>query len=101
MVASILPSTRSGLYAEPRKDWLALHTEEMIDPARPIAHPHHHPWDRRDARYLMDEITDDIASGHNVIATVYVEARSMYRASGREGVPPVGGVGIVNGGAGV
>ena len=26
----------------------------------------------------------DIASGHNIVATVYVEARSMYRANGPE-----------------
>jgi predicted TIM-barrel fold metal-dependent hydrolase len=97
MVASVLPSTRSGLYADPREEWLALHTEAIIDPARPIVDPHHHLWDRSDVRYLMDEITDDIASGHNIIATVYVEARSMYRASGPEGFRPVGEVEFVNG----
>ena len=59
MVASTLPSTRSGLYADPREDWLALHTEEIIDPGRPIVDPHHHLWDRSDVRYLMDEITDN------------------------------------------
>jgi predicted TIM-barrel fold metal-dependent hydrolase len=97
MVASTLPSTSSGLYANPREDWLALHTEEIIDPARAIVDPHHHLWDRHDVRYLMDEITDDIGSGHNIIATVYVEARSMYRASGPEAFRPVGEVEFVNG----
>jgi len=42
MVASTAPSTTSGLYADPREDWLALHTEKVIDPARPIIDPHHH-----------------------------------------------------------
>jgi predicted TIM-barrel fold metal-dependent hydrolase len=97
MVASTLPSTRSGLYADPREDWLALHTEEIIDPTCPIVDPHHHLWDRSDVRYLIDEITDDIASGHNIIATVYVEARSMYRSSGPEAFRPVGEVEFVNG----
>src|SRR5580704_5039935 len=99
MVASTLPSTRSGLYADPREDWLALHTEEIIDRARPIVDPHHHLWDRSDVRYLMDEITDDVTSGHNIIATVYVESRSMYRASGPEAFRPVGEVEFVNGAA--
>jgi predicted TIM-barrel fold metal-dependent hydrolase len=97
MVASTAPSAASGLYADPREDWLKLHTEEVIDPARPIVDPHHHLWDRGGLRYLMEEITDDIASGHNIIATVYVEARSMYRASGPEAFRPVGEVEFVNG----
>ena len=99
MVASTAPSTRSGLYADPREDWLALHSEEILDPARPIIDPHHHLWDRGGVRYLMEEVTDDVTSGHNIIATVYVEARSMYRASGPEAFRPVGEVEFVNGAA--
>jgi len=89
-MASNLPASKSGLYADPREDWLALHQEEIIDPARPIVDPHHHLWDRGGQRYLIDELAADIASGHNVVATVYVEARSMYRASGPEALRPVG-----------
>ena len=33
-MATTAPVTSSGLYADPREDWLALHTEEIIDPAR-------------------------------------------------------------------
>jgi predicted TIM-barrel fold metal-dependent hydrolase len=99
MAASTLPTTRSGLYADPRPDWLAQYTEEIIDPARPIVDPHHHLWDRGGQRYLIEEITDDIASGHNIIATVYVEARSMYRARGPEAFRPVGEIEFVNGAA--
>ena len=83
-MASTLPASKSGLYADPREDWLSLRKEEILDPGRPIVDPHHHLWDRGGQRYLIDEITSDIASGHNVIATVYVEARSMYRARGPE-----------------
>jgi predicted TIM-barrel fold metal-dependent hydrolase len=97
MVASTASTTASGLYADPREDWLNLHTEDIIDPARPIVDPHHHLWDRGGLRYLIEEMTDDIASGHNIIATVYVEARSMYRASGPEAFRPVGEVEFVNG----
>jgi predicted TIM-barrel fold metal-dependent hydrolase len=99
MAASTSPTTRSGLYADPRVDWLAQYTEEVIDPARPIVDPHHHLWDRGGQRYLIEEITDDIASGHNIIATVYVEARSMYRARGSEAFRPVGEIEFVNGAA--
>src|SRR5581483_3144205 len=99
MVALTAPTTRSGLYADPNEDWLALHTEEIIDPARPIIDPHHHLWDRGGQRYLMEEMTDDVSSGHNIVATVYVEARSMYRASGPEAFRPVGEVEFVNGAA--
>ena len=92
-------ASKSGLYADPRPDWLALHREEIIDPRRPIVDPHHHLWDRGGQRYLIEEITDDIASGHHILATVYVECRSMYRAGGAEAFRPVGEVEFANGAA--
>jgi predicted TIM-barrel fold metal-dependent hydrolase len=99
MVASTLPSAKTGLYADPRPDWLAQRQEAVLDPTRVIVDPHHHLWDRGGQRYLLDEITTDIASGHNVVATVYVEARSMYRAKGPESFHPVGEVEFANGAA--
>ena len=99
MTTSSAAASKGGLYADPRPDWLALHREEIIDPARPIVDPHHHLWDRGGQRYLIEDITDDLASGHNVIATVYVEARSMYRAAGPEALRPVGEVEFANGAA--
>jgi predicted TIM-barrel fold metal-dependent hydrolase len=98
-MANTLPTTRSGLYADPRKDWLAQYTEEVIDPKRRIVDPHHHLWDRGGQTYLIEDIVDDIASGHNIVATVYVEARSMYRAGGPEALRPVGEVEFANGAA--
>ena len=98
-MASTLPNTKSGLYADPRQDWLAQYTEEVIDPKRPIVDPHHHLWDRGGQRYLIEELAADIASGHNIIATVYVEARSMYRAGGAEEMRPVGEVEFAGGAA--
>jgi predicted TIM-barrel fold metal-dependent hydrolase len=94
---STAPAAKSGLYADPREDWLAQYTEEVIDPSRPIVDPHHHLWDRGGQRYLIEEMVADIASGHNIVATVYVEARSMYRAGGPEALRPVGEVEFVNG----
>jgi predicted TIM-barrel fold metal-dependent hydrolase len=99
MPASNAPTSKSGLYADPREDWLALRKEEILDPARPIVDPHHHLWDRGGQRYLIEEMAQDIASGHNIIATVYVEARSMYRAGGPDALRPVGEVEFANGAA--
>jgi predicted TIM-barrel fold metal-dependent hydrolase len=97
MTASKAAASKSGLYADPRPDWLALRKEEVLDPQRPIVDPHHHLWDRGGQRYLIEDMVDDIASSHNIIATVYVEARSMYRASGPEALRPVGEVEFANG----
>jgi predicted TIM-barrel fold metal-dependent hydrolase len=99
MSVSTAPTTASGLYADPRVDWLAQYTEEVIDPKRPIVDPHHHLWDRGGQRYLIEELSGDIASGHNIIATVYVEARSMYRATGPEEMRVVNEVAFANGAA--
>ena len=97
MPASTAAASKSGLYADPREDWLALRKEEIIDPARRIVDPHHHLWDRGGQRYLVEEMAEDIASGHNIIATVYVDCRSMYRAHGPEAFRPVGEVEFANG----
>jgi predicted TIM-barrel fold metal-dependent hydrolase len=97
MVSGNAAASKSGLYADPREDWLAQYTEDVIDPKRPIVDPHHHLWDRGGLRYMIEEMSDDIASGHNIVATVYVDCRSMYRASGPEAFRPVGEVEFANG----
>jgi predicted TIM-barrel fold metal-dependent hydrolase len=96
-MASTAAASNSGLYADPRPDWLALRSEEIIDPTRPIVDPHHHLWDRGGQRYLIEEMAADIGSGHNIVATVYVDCRSMYRADGPEAFRPVGEVEFANG----
>src|SRR6202166_2679794 len=96
-MASNLPASKSGLYAAPREDWLAQRKEEVLDSGRPIVDPHHHLWDRGGQRYMIEEMAADIASGHNIVATVYVDCRSMYRARGPEAFRPVGEVEFANG----
>jgi L-fuconolactonase len=83
-------------------DWLALTTEATLEPELPICDPHHHFWDLRTERipyqrYLLQELAADINSGHNVRSTVFIEARSMYRADGPEEMRPVGEVEFVQG----
>ena len=70
--------------------WLDLIQEEIIEPERPIIDPHHHLWDRRGNRYLIDELVADAGSGHNIVSTVFIECFSMYRAAGPEPLQPVG-----------
>src|SRR6202034_1024644 len=77
--------------------WLAQVTEEPLEPALPIIDPHHHLWDHPKSRYLLDEILRDPGTGHRVIATVFVECLSMYRADGPESLRPVGETEFVNG----
>ena len=83
-------------------DWHALTQESSLEPDLPICDPHHHFWDFRAARipyqrYLLHELAADITSGHNVRSTVFVEARSMYRADGPEEMRSVGEVEFVQG----
>ncbi len=83
-------------------DWLALTTEETLEPELPICDAHHHFWDFRTERvpyqrYLLHELAADINSGHNVRSTVFLEARSMYRQTGPEELRPVGEVEFVQG----
>jgi L-fuconolactonase len=83
-------------------DWLALTQEPALEPELPICDPHHHFWDFRTARipyqrYLLSELIADVDCGHNVRSTVFIEARSMYRAAGPLEMRPVGEVEFVQG----
>ncbi|WP_245215764.1 amidohydrolase family protein [Pararoseomonas baculiformis] len=82
-----------------REDWLGQLREEILDPGLPIVDAHHHLWDRPGARYLLDELLYDTGSGHDVRATVYVQARSMYRADGPEELRSLGETEFANGAA--
>jgi hypothetical protein len=73
-----------------QSEWLAQVQEPIVDPDQPICDPHHHLWDHPGSRYLLDELLADLQSGHNVVATVFVECASMYRADGPEALRPVG-----------
>jgi L-fuconolactonase len=83
------------------QDWLGLTVEEPLEPDLPICDPHHHLWDMRatrvSERYLLDEVLEDIGSGHNVVSTVFIECGAMYRADGPDALGPVGEIEFVNG----
>lgn len=81
-----------------RKEWLDRRREDPLDPALPIVDPHHHLIDRPESgTYLMSDLLEDIGSGHNIVATVYLEWLSMYRAGGPEEMRPVGEIEFANG----
>lgn len=62
--------------------WLAKTDEAVLEPELPIVDPHHHLWDFRGYRYMLDEILADAGSGHNVRATVFIECSAMWRPKG-------------------
>src|SRR3954447_26414604 len=72
-----------GRIYTPDEPWLATAPPEpIIEPELPIVDPHHHLWLRGGHRYLLDELLADTNTGHNVVATVFLECHSMYRADG-------------------
>src|SRR5712691_5511704 len=84
-------SWQFGRIYTPDEAWLATAPPEpILDPDLPIVDPHHHLWLRGDHRYLLDELLADLNTGHNVVATVFEECHSMYRADGPPEMRAVG-----------
>src|SRR5437763_6308498 len=92
------PATAPTPHLPVRPDWLAKRQEDILEPALPIVDPHHHLVDRANTgRYLLPDLLADTGSGHNIVATVYLEWLSMYRAVGPVRLMPVGEVEFANG----
>src|SRR3981081_4086833 len=87
------PAPRSPV----RQDWLDRHKEPALESELPIVDPHHHLWVRPGWRYMLDDFLADAGTGHNIVATVFVQANSMYRDSGPIEMRPVGETEFVNG----
>lgn len=90
--------------------------EDILEPDLPIIDPHHHLWDLRpmipmfpeprhhfiaalvdNAYYTFDQLHAHLTSGHNVVATVFMECGAFYNASYGEAKKVVGEVEFVNG----
>ena len=80
-----------------RPEWLALHTEAILEPELKIVDPHHHLWDRADNPYLFHDLLADMNAGHKVVSTVFVQCRSMLRKDGPSELAPLGEVEFVTG----
>ena len=77
-------------YIPVREDWLAARREEILDPGQRIVDPHHHLWERPGWRYRLDDILADIRTGHDVYATVLVQARAFHRYARLSARPTAG-----------
>lgn len=77
-------------HSAPDDAWLAQVQEDALEPDLPIVDPHHHLWIRRGHRYLTPEFAEDLATGHNVVSTVFAECRSMYRRDGPDELKSLG-----------
>jgi L-fuconolactonase len=78
------------------EEWLALHSEDVLEPELPIVDPHHHLWDRG-TPYLAPQFAKDLRCGHNIRGTVYIECSFGYRADGDPHFASVGEVEYANG----
>ncbi len=93
-----------------------LEPELILEPDLAIVDAHHHLWDLRSLLgafpeprddfiatlalspyYTFDELRADTTSGHNVIATVFMECGAFYRAGAGNALKVVGEVEYVNG----
>jgi len=77
-------------YIPNRADWLARVTEAPLEPDLAIVDPHHHLWDRPGWPYMMPDLLADTATGHNIVATVFVQCRAFHKATGPDEMKPVG-----------
>ncbi|MDF3836696.1 amidohydrolase family protein [Cupriavidus basilensis] len=90
------------------------HTEVALEPELPIIDTHHHLWPEKLVTvssaggpgqqvgqgaplhqwtpYSLDDFGRDVAGGHNIVKTVYLECFSNYRTEGPAHVRPVGEV---------
>ncbi|MEM7190752.1 MAG: amidohydrolase family protein [Pseudomonadota bacterium] len=82
-------------WADPAR--LAPSCEPAIEPELPIIDPHHHLWDFPGHRYLLPDLLEDTGSGHNIVATVFIECAAFFRQDGPEHMRSLGEVEFVNG----
>jgi len=82
---------------ERRAQWRAKLREDIIEPELAIIDAHHHLWNRPDDRYFIEDFLADAQTGHNIVATVFVECGQMYRQGVEPLLAPIGEVEFVNG----
>ncbi len=83
--------TQFGRIHAPDEAWLAGQPPEpILEPELPIIDTHHHLWDRNGHRYFLPDFLGDARTGHNLVATVFMECNAMYRAAGPAEMRPVG-----------
>lgn len=73
-----------------RPEWLALHEEPALEPGLPIVDAHHHLWELPGKSYHTGDLLADIASGHDIRATVFVECKTHYDMDAPAELAPAG-----------
>ncbi len=72
--------------------------EPVVDPDAAIIDPHHHLWPAGGAMsYGLADLEADLAAGHNVVDTVFVECGAAYDRSADEALACVGETAFVTG----
>ncbi len=72
-------------------EWLDLVIEPVVDPDAPIVDPHHHLWPAGGSMpYGLADLEGDLAGGHHVVDTVFVECGAAYDRSADHAFAPVG-----------
>jgi predicted TIM-barrel fold metal-dependent hydrolase len=80
------------------QEWLDSVIEPIVDPDAPIIDPHHHLWPVGGSMaYGLADLEGDLASGHNVVDTVFVECGASYDRSADEAFAPIGETVFVTG----
>src|SRR5258706_16260851 len=77
--------------------WVAKVAEEALEPSLPIVDPHHHLWQRPGNDYMFHDLLADTQTGHNIVATVFVDCHSMYRKAGAAELRCIGETEFANG----
>jgi L-fuconolactonase len=79
--------------------WLAKRPREVaLEPDLAIIDPHHHFWDApQRGQYLLPNLLSDIGGGHNIVSTVFLECRAMYRKERPRHMAALGEVEFVTG----
>jgi len=74
------------------REWLEKTVEDVVDPEVEIVDAHHHLFPSAGTRvnYELPEFHADTGSGHNVVATVFIECRARWRQNGPPHLIPVG-----------
>src|SRR5882762_7401330 len=96
MGGALMTTARSYLQPLVRESWLDLVRDDVIDPSLPIIDAHHHLWNdrvfrgRNWAQYLERELSADVSSGHNIVATIFMQCGWQHRTEGPEDFRPVG-----------
>jgi predicted TIM-barrel fold metal-dependent hydrolase len=72
-------------------EWLDSVIEPIVDADAPIIDPHHHLWPAGGSMpYQLHDLEADVASGHNVVDTVFVECGASYDRTAADAFAPVG-----------